>query len=102
MTERPTIPDAKLIQYINLKLAALGCPTCESGDNSQFEEMSALLAHQREINRLLASYLCPADNRIQTFLYDFLQEAALAKLPTRDICPGSVRSGAGSLFAADS
>jgi hypothetical protein len=83
MTERPTIPDAKLIQYINLKLAALGCPTCESGDNSQFEEMSALLAHQREINRLLANYLCPADNRIQTFLYDFLQEAALAKLPTR-------------------
>jgi phosphoenolpyruvate carboxykinase (diphosphate) len=82
MTERPTIPDTKLIQYINLKLAALGCPTCESGDNSQFEEMSPLLAHQREINRLLAGYLCPADNRIQTFLYDFLQEAALAKLPT--------------------
>jgi phosphoenolpyruvate carboxykinase (diphosphate) len=83
MEERLTIPDAKLIPYINLKLAALGCPTCESGDNSQFEEMSALLAHQREINRLLANYLCPADNRIQTFLYDFLQEAALAKLPTR-------------------
>src|ERR1700675_2462683 len=83
MTERPTNPDAKLIQYINLKLAALGCPTCETGDNSQFEEMSALLAHQREINRLLANYLCPADNRIQTFLYDFLQEAPLARLPTR-------------------
>ena len=45
--------------------------------------MAALLAHQREINRLLANYLCPADNRIQTFLYDFLQEAALAKLPNR-------------------
>ncbi len=83
MTERTTIPDAKLIQYINLKLAALGCPTCDSGDNSQFEEMSALLAHQHEINRLLANYLCPADNRIQTFLYDFLKEASLAKLPTR-------------------
>jgi hypothetical protein len=83
MTERPTTPDAKLIQYINLKLAALGCPTCDSDDNSQFEEMSAMLAHQREINRLLANYLCPADNRIQTFLYDFLQDAPLAKLPTR-------------------
>jgi hypothetical protein len=83
MTHRPSIPDEKLIQYINLKLAALGCPTCETGDTSQFEEMSALLAHQREINRLLANYLCPADNRIQTFLYDFLQEAALAKFPTR-------------------
>ncbi len=42
-----------------------------------------MLAHQREINRLLANYLCPADNRIQTFLYDFLQDAPLAKLPTR-------------------
>ena len=82
MTDRTTISEAKLVQYINLKLAALGCPTCESGDNSQFEEMSALLAHQREINRLLANYLCPADNRIQTFLYDFLQEAPLARLPT--------------------
>ncbi len=83
MTHRPTIPDEKLIHYINLKLAALGCPTCETGDSSQFEAMSALLAHQREINRLLANYLCPADNRVQTFLYDFLQEAALAKFPTR-------------------
>ena len=42
-----------------------------------------MLAHQREINRLLANYLCPADNRIQTFLTDFLQESAVAKFPTR-------------------
>jgi phosphoenolpyruvate carboxykinase (diphosphate) len=83
MTEPSNIPVERLIQYINLKLAALGCPTCETGDNSQFDEMSAILAHQREINRLLANYLCPADNRIQTFLYDFLQEAALGKLPSR-------------------
>jgi phosphoenolpyruvate carboxykinase (diphosphate) len=83
MTTQSTVPSPKVAQYINLKLAALGCPTCESGENFQFEEMSALLAHQREINRLLAYYLCPADNRIQTFLYDFLQDAPLAKLPTR-------------------
>ncbi len=82
MTDRPTISEAKLIDYINLKLAALGCPTCDAGDASRFEEMSALLAHQREVNRLLANYLCPADNRIQTFLYDFLQDAPLAKMPT--------------------
>jgi phosphoenolpyruvate carboxykinase (diphosphate) len=83
MTEQSTVPSPKVAQYINLKLAALGCPTCESGENFQFEEMSALLAHQREIDRLLAYYLCAADNRIQTFLYDFLQDAPLAKLPTR-------------------
>src|SRR5271165_6878534 len=83
MTEQPTAPDSKLIQYINLKLAALGCPTCESDEDSQSDEMSALLAHQREIDRLLAYYLCPADHRIQTFLDDFLRDAPLAKLPTR-------------------
>jgi phosphoenolpyruvate carboxykinase (diphosphate) len=83
IVDQSNLPNPKLIQYINLKLAALGCPTCETGDDFQFEEMSALLAHQREINRLLANYLCPADNRIQTFLYDFLQDAPLAKLPTR-------------------
>jgi phosphoenolpyruvate carboxykinase (diphosphate) len=82
MTERLSLQEAKLINYINLKLAALGCPTCEVGDSSQFEEMSTLLAHQREVNRLLANYLCPADNRIQTFLNDFLQDAPLAKFPT--------------------
>jgi phosphoenolpyruvate carboxykinase (diphosphate) len=83
MAEQSTVPSPKLIQYINLKLAALGCPTCETGDNSQFEEMSSLLAHQHEINRLLADYLCPADKRIQSFLYNFLEDAPLVKLPTR-------------------
>ena len=81
MTQRLTNSEAKLIDYINLKLAALGCPTCDAGDASRFEEMSALLAHQREVNRLLANYLCPADHRIQTFLSNFLHDAPLAKLP---------------------
>jgi hypothetical protein len=81
--DQSTRPKANLIQYINLKLAALGCPTLEVHDTTGFEEMDALLAHQREINRLLANHLCPADNRIQTFLYDYLQDAPLAKLPAR-------------------
>jgi phosphoenolpyruvate carboxykinase (diphosphate) len=83
MTEQTTIAEAKLIDNINWKLAALGCPICEVGDSSRLEEMSTLLAHQREVNRVLADYLCPADNRIQTFLNDFLRDAPLAKLPTR-------------------
>src|SRR5260370_31837590 len=76
-----TLPNANLIQHINLKLAALGCPTLDVNYTTEFEEMDALLAHQREINLLLANYLCPADNRTQTFRYDYLQQPPLAKLP---------------------
>ncbi len=77
-----TPPDPKLVAYINLKLALIGCPTVTSADDSEFTDLlSALLAHQRESTRLLANYLCPADQRIQTFLYDYLQELPVAKLP---------------------
>src|SRR4030095_15335315 len=82
----PRIPGAKLIQYINLKLAALGCATLEVENDPELNEMTAsLLAYQRETHRLLANYLCPADNRIQTFLYDYLQAPPVAKLPARTL-----------------
>src|SRR5438105_9607549 len=76
--------DRKLTQCINLKLAALGCPTVAAEMDSDFQDMAAaLLARHRETERLLANYLCPADRRIQDFLYDYLQDAPLAKLPAR-------------------
>jgi hypothetical protein len=77
-------PSTQLISYINLKLALLGCPTVATAAKSDLENLaSALLAHQREAERLLANYLCPADQRIQTFLYDYLQDVPVAKLPMR-------------------
>src|SRR6187431_2570214 len=79
----PERPSLEVIHYINLKLAALGCPTVELGDDVESGDMAALLAHQRETRRLLANYLPPADQRIQTFLYDYLQDAPLAKLPVQ-------------------
>jgi hypothetical protein len=80
----PDIPGDILIQYINFKLAAMDCPTVAVGGDPEFREMAqALLARERQARRLLANYLCPADNRIQTFLYDYLQDAPLAKLPNR-------------------
>ena len=80
------VPSAKWIQYINLKLAALGTATLELGNDPEFQEMTgSLLAYQRETHRLLANYLCPADARIQTFLHDYLQGAPVAKLPARTL-----------------
>lgn len=77
--------DEKLIQYINLKLAFMGCPTVAAGGDAALQEMAeALLAHQRETDRLLAKYLPPVDQRIQDFLSDHLREAGSApRLPSR-------------------
>ncbi|MFM1768349.1 MAG: hypothetical protein RJA22_878 [Verrucomicrobiota bacterium] len=76
-------PDQRLIQYINLKLASIGCPQFGGAADSELAEFaSALLQHQRETDRLLANYLCPADSRIQAFLHDYLLDIGQpAKLP---------------------
>src|SRR5690606_2324650 len=45
---------------------------------------AALVSHHRESDRLLADYLCPADQRIQDFLDSYLGETGtVAKLPGR-------------------
>jgi phosphoenolpyruvate carboxykinase (diphosphate) len=91
------VSERKLWQYINLKLAALGCPTAKAAEDAEFEELvHALLQHQRETERLLADYLCPADWRIQQFLDDYLYETGLTpKLPSRTFIldrPGVARA----------
>src|ERR1035441_2435364 len=77
--------DPKTIRYINLKLALLGFPTVAASSDPEFEEMTAaVLQRQHETDRLLADYLCPADQRIQVFLNAYLKETGLAiKLPGR-------------------
>jgi hypothetical protein len=86
---------ASLIPYINVKLALLGFRPVEVGHNAEFGDMvSTLVAQYREKERLLASHLCPADQRIQTFLYDYLQDVPVAKLPIRTFTldrPGMAR-----------
>ncbi|MDQ3814513.1 MAG: hypothetical protein M3347_11250, partial [Armatimonadota bacterium] len=82
--------DSKLIPYINLKLAALGLPTVGTASDRELSDLAAsLLARHRETERLLADYLPPADQRIQTFLNAFLLDTGLTanghavKLPGR-------------------
>ncbi|MGD1087560.1 MAG: hypothetical protein ABR955_02395 [Verrucomicrobiota bacterium] len=77
-------PAAPLIAHINVKLALIGCQPVPIKGDAEFAEIAAAMAGQsREKDRLLGHYLCPADHRIQTFLYDYLQNVPVTKLPTR-------------------
>lgn len=67
-------PDVKH-QHINLKLAALGQPTCQVGDDHSYLRIAdGLLKHYSRQRRLLSAYRCPADQRIQKFINNYLAE----------------------------
>ena len=75
---------AQLIAHINVKLALIGSPPVPIPGDKEFTEIvSAMAAQSREKDRLLGQHLCPADQRIQTFLYDYLQDVPVPKLPAR-------------------
>jgi phosphoenolpyruvate carboxykinase (diphosphate) len=78
----------KLQIYINLKLASSGQPTCISHETAGFFEISRdLVKSYREKNRLLSNYQCRVDQRIQTFLRQYLgddmEEDQVPRLPTQ-------------------
>ena len=80
---RPFTPD-QLISFINVKLALLGCQPVRTKDSAEASDLvSAFAAQYQEKERLLGQYLCPADQRIQTFLYDYLQDVPVPRLPLR-------------------
>lgn len=85
-----------LTSYINVKLSLLGFPPVTTTETAAFNEIvSTLVAQYREKERLLANHLCPVDQRIQTFLYDYLQDVPVAKLPLRTFIldrPGMARA----------
>jgi hypothetical protein len=75
-----------LTDYINLKLALLGFAPVVTQGRPVFEELAApLIAQDREKDRLLGDHLCPADQRIQAFLFDYLQEIPVPRLPLRTL-----------------
>lgn len=69
------INNKKTIQYINLKLAALGYPYYQDERTAQFLEFATpLLDNFREKSRLLSEHLSPIAQRIQDFIDDYLAE----------------------------
>jgi phosphoenolpyruvate carboxykinase (diphosphate) len=68
-----TINNKRLIQYINLKLAALGYPYYQDERTEQFMEIaSPLLDNFREKSRILSEHLSPVAQRIQDFIDAYL------------------------------
>jgi len=62
----------KLHQYINLKLASCGQPTCSQGDSTEFlATANDLVSRYLEMSRQLSARHCPSDQRIQTFLNSY-------------------------------
>jgi phosphoenolpyruvate carboxykinase (diphosphate) len=85
-----------LTSYINLKLALLGFrPVKAPGGEELGDIASSLIAQYREKERLLATHVCPPDQRIQSFLYDYFQEISVPRLPSRTLTldrPGMARA----------
>lgn len=61
------------LQHICLQLAALGHNCQMNTDRSYLSVADSLLRNYGQHRRLLADYRCPADQRIQDFLNDYLQ-----------------------------
>jgi hypothetical protein len=69
--------------HINLKLAATGLDPVFAGDDRRMmETFSDLLEAYREKNRLLSRTHCPVDNRIQSFLNEYLADLGLEQTPS--------------------
>ena len=74
-SDKNTVNNKKLIQYINLKLASLGYPYFKDERTAQFLEIAApLLNNYREKSRLLSTHLSPIGERIQTFINEYLSD----------------------------
>ena len=72
-----TLPknEERLRQYVNLKFAARGFPTVgEDGDFPFLEIGRSMLQNFQERLRLLKDYRSPADQHIQSWLRNYLQE----------------------------
>lgn len=81
-----------LRRQLNLRLADLGfTPVPIAGEPALNEALRQYIARNREKDRLLSTYQCPADARLQSFLHDYLEEFPVPRLPGSTLvldCPG--------------
>ena len=80
--------DPNLIQFINIKLAALNLPVFGEESAYPFLEIGkSLLATYHAKDRLLGNHLCPADQYVHDFITEYLKENGIESegtwLPTK-------------------
>ncbi|MGK0309996.1 MAG: hypothetical protein ACJAYS_000827, partial [Lentimonas sp.] len=74
-TAEATYDQQSLLEYVNLKLTSIGQPVFGDLSESDFFGLSkSLLESYQEKSRLLANYLPPCDQRIQSFLADYFSD----------------------------
>jgi hypothetical protein len=72
--ERRAVDERQImLQHICLQLSALGHECQLSNDQAYLSVADSLLKNYSEHRRLLSEYRCPADQRIQGFLNDYLK-----------------------------
>jgi hypothetical protein len=90
-TPRSSATEAEIVQYIDLKLAALGYPANQSTNSDFLAITGPLLRNFHQKDLMLGSPLCPADQRIQSFLNRYLQ----------DVCPNGAAPLPGNTLVLD-
>ncbi|MGB0259707.1 MAG: hypothetical protein ACPGES_13740, partial [Coraliomargarita sp.] len=81
-TAESAYDEQALLDYVNLKLTAIGQPTYGDIDESEFYGLSkSLLASYQEKSRLLADYLPPCDQRLQSFLMEYFSDLEIDEIP---------------------
>lgn len=87
--------DPRLLAYLNLKLRELSQPGVPLNDDGLGDLVGTFLALSREKDRALSRHLCPVDQRIQNFLFDYLENVTEApRLPAATLLldrPGLAR-----------
>lgn len=74
-TNKTDVSEKKMIQYINLKLAALGYPVYNSSSSSKFLEMAQpLFENFKEQSRYLPGEISPIGKRIDAFVKAYLND----------------------------
>ena len=72
----------KLIRYIQTKLAFLGVmPNEDDGEKGFLSMANDLIENFKEKRRLLSQHLCPADQRVQSFIEGYLADLKLDEIP---------------------